>query len=312
MNNGIAYEPTIEDDVVWTTSRKGSPGKLTFKCLNDGNLNFTEGNPVKMLVDGQNVFFGYVFTKSRDKEKKISVTCYDQLRYFKNKDTYQYTNKTASQLLTMIAEDFLLKTGSIEDTGYVIAKKLESNKTLFDIVQSALDDTLVNTNRLYVMYDNFGEIELKSIASLKVGIIIDEETGQNYDYKSTIDSQTYNQVKLTYDNKETGQRDIYLAKDSSNINQWGVLQYYDTLKEGDNGAFKAEQLLQYYNRKTRNLTINDCWGDIRVRGGTSPLIRMNLGDIIVENFMVCEQATHTFKNNEHTMKLKLIGGEFVE
>ena len=48
-----------------------------------------------------------------------------------------------------------------------------------------------------------------------------------------------------------------------------------------------------------------------MRAGTSPMISLNLGDITVNNFMVVEKAIHTFKNNEHTMDLTLIGGEFI-
>lgn len=311
QNEGAVFEPAVVEGIQWTTERKGTPGKLTFKAVNDGQLDIEEGNAVKMTVDGENVFFGYIFTKSRDKEHQVSVTCYDQLRYFKNKDTYSYVNKTASQLLMMICDDFNLKYEDIEDTGYVIPQRLESNQTLFDIVQNALDTTLLNTKALYVLYDDFGRVALRNIASMKINLMINASSAQDYDYKSSIDTQTYDQIKLTYDNEKTGKRDVYLAKDSSNINRWGILQYYDQLQDGENGAAKAQQLLQYYNRKTRNFTVSGAWGDIRIRAGTSPLVRLKLDDITISNYMVCEKAVHNFKNNEHTMDLTLAGGEFI-
>lgn len=311
QNEGNIFEPAVVEGIQWTTERKGTPGKLTFTAINDGRLDIGEGNAVRMAVDGGNVFFGYIFTKTRNKNRQVKVTCYDQLRYFKNKDTYSYTNKTASQLLMMICDDFNLKYENIEDTKYVIPQRLESNQTLFDIVQNALDTTLLNTKTLYVLYDDFGRLTLRDIAAMKINLIINDESGQNYDYKSSIDEQTYDQIKLTYDNEKSGKRDIYLAKDSENINRWGILQYYDQLQEGENGAAKADQLLQYYNRKTRNLTIQNAWGDIRIRAGTSPLIQMRFDDIILNNYMVCEKAVHNFKNNEHTMDLTLTGGEFI-
>ncbi len=311
QNEGAIVEPAVVEGIQWTTERKGTPGKLTFTALNDGNLDIEEGNAVKMMVDGQNVFYGYLFTKTRDKNHQVQVTCYDQLRYLKNKDTYSYVNKTASQLLMMICDDFNLKYENIEDTVYVIPQRSESNKTLFDIVQNALDTTLLNTKMLYVLYDDFGRITLRDIATMKINLMIDASSGQNYDYKSSIDSQTYDQIKLTYENEKTGKRDIYIAKDSGNINKWGVLQFYDQLQEGESGAAKAEQLLQYYNRKTRNLTVRDAWGDVRIRAGTSPLIQLEFDDVTVCNYMVCEKVVHNFKNNEHTMDLTLSGGEFI-
>lgn len=306
-----AYVPPVEEGIKWETVRKGSPGKLTFTVVQDDALNFTEGNPVQFKVDGSKVFYGYVFKKSRTKDRLVEVTCYDQLRYFKNKDTYCYKGITAGELLQRICDDFYLAAGDIADTEYVIPQQIESNKTLFDIVQNALDKTLLNCKEVYVLYDDFGKIALQNIADLKVGLLIDADTGQDFDYTSSIDDQTYNQIKLTYDNKKTGKRDVYMARDSSHINDWGLLQYYDTLKDGENGASKVNALLSYYNKKTRNLTVKEAWGDVRVRAGTSPMISLNLGDITVNNFMVVEKAIHTFKNNEHTMDLTLIGGEFI-
>ncbi len=39
------------------------------------------------------------------------------------------------------------------------------------------------------------------------------------------------------------ERDVYLVKDSENINKWGVLQYYDTLQDGENGASKSRTVV---------------------------------------------------------------------
>ncbi|MFQ9148241.1 MAG: hypothetical protein ACLR5G_08235 [Eubacteriales bacterium] len=43
-----------------TTERKNTPGKLTFKVLNDDVLDFTEGDPVRFTVDGAKMFYGFV------------------------------------------------------------------------------------------------------------------------------------------------------------------------------------------------------------------------------------------------------------
>ena len=59
---------------------------------------------------------------------------------------------------------------------------------------------------MYVLYDDFGKLCLKNLERMKVGLVIDEETGENFDYESSIDSDTYNQIKLTYDNSDTGKK----------------------------------------------------------------------------------------------------------
>ena len=90
-----AYIPIVEEGIEWSTERRSTPGKLTFSLVKDEVINFQEGAAVRLKVDGKPVFFGFVFTKKRDKNQIITVTAYDQLRYLNNKDTYVYENKTA-------------------------------------------------------------------------------------------------------------------------------------------------------------------------------------------------------------------------
>lgn len=287
-------------------------GKLTFKVLQDNLLDFTEGNATRFKYGDNNTFYGFAFTKKRNKDPLITVTAYDQLVYFKkNKDTYVYKNKTADEVVRMLGNDFMLNIGTLEQTGYKIASRVESNKTLIDIAQTAIDLTIQNRNEMYVLHDDFGKLCLKNIERMKVGIVIDEETGENFDYSSSIDNDTYNQIKLTYDNKKTGKREVYIAKDTAHINEWGVLQHYDTIDENTNGQAKADALLKLYNQKTRKLEIKNAIGDIRVRGGSLVIVKMNLGDVKLQNFMLVEKAKHTLKNNEHLMNLTLRGGEFI-
>ena len=305
------FIPAVQEGITWTTERKGSPGQLQFKVVSDDMLQIGEGDAVRLKVNGSNIFYGFIFKLKRDKEQIITVTAYDQLRYLKNKDTYVYEGKKASELIKMIATDFNLQTGSIEDTGYKIPSRTEKDKTLFDIIQNALDLTLENQKYMYVMYDDFGKITLKGLDNMRLNVLIDEETGENFDYTSSIDDQTYNKVKLIYDNEETGQREVYIAQDSKNINSWGVLQYHGTLKEGENGKAKADALLSLYNSKTRNLSIKNAFGDVRVRAGSMVVVMLDLGDVKVQNLMLVEKCKHEFKESEHWMTLNLRGGEFI-
>ena len=311
QNGSKLYQPLVEEGVQWTTERYGSPSTLKFTVVKDQDISFQEGDAVRMRVDGQNVFYGFVFKKKRNKEHHIEVTAYDQLRYLKNKDTYVYENKTASQIIQMIANDFNMNLGSVESTGYVIKSRVEDNQSLFDIIQNALDLELQNTGEMYCLYDKFGGLTLQNIASMKLDVLINADTAEDFDYTSSIDDQTYNRIKLTYDNDDTGEREVYIAKDSGNENQWGVLQYFEKLQKGENGKSKADALLKLYNKKTRNLKVNNCFGDVRCRAGTMVVVQLALGDINVSNYLLVEKATHTFNNEQHLMDLVLRGGEFI-
>ncbi len=311
-----AYLPAVEEGIEWTTERKNTPGKLLFKVLKDDVLDFSEGSSVRMKDNGDEVFFGFVFKQQRSKEQIITVTAYDQLRYLKNKDTIVYENKTADQFLRMVAEDYRLKVGVLEDTGYVIESRVEENTSLFEMVQNALDLTLQNTGELFVLYDDFGKLTLKHLSSMAVGspgayLMVDEETCETFDYTSSIDDNTFNKIKLTYDNEETGFREVYIAQDSGNINRWGILQYFDTLKKGENGQAKVDALLKLYNKKTRNLELTNVLGDNRVRAGSMVVVNLDLGDMKLRNLMLVESCRHTYRESEHWMDLTLRGGEFV-
>ena len=304
------YSPLVLDDVVWETERRGAPGKLTFTVVKDDEISFLEGDTVMLKIAGENIFYGFVFEKTRDRDHHIEVVAYDQLRYFKNKDAYIYKNKKASELIAMIAGDFNLKAGSLADTGYVIPQRVEDNSTLFDTVQNALDDTLTNKGILYILYDDYGTLSLKSAPDMKLDFLLNNQNAQNFDYTSSIDDCTYDKIKLVYDNDKTGEREVYIAQDSDNIGRWGVLQNCDNLQENENGKVKADTLLKLYNAKTRRLTAKGVFGDVRVRAGSSIWVQLNLGDIILSEYMMVGSAKHKYSNDDYTMDLTLTGGEF--
>lgn len=318
-HNQKLYSPVLDGSVTWSTDRKGSPGQLNFTVVKNNSvisdeydeLDFTEGDHVIMKLDEVDVFYGFVFTKKRNKQGTISVTAYDQLRYLKNKDTYVYENKTASEFVRMIATDFHLNTGVIEDTKYKIPSRVEDNTSLFDMIQNALDLTLQSQKKMFVLYDDYGKITLKNIENMKVDVLICEETAEDYDYSSSIDSNTYNKVKLMYDNEKSGEREVYIAKHTENMNRWGVLQYFEKLKENENGQLKADALLSLYNSKTRNLSVKNAFGDIRVRAGSLIPVLLSLGDMNLQSYMLVEKCKHEIKDGIHLMSLTLRGGEFV-
>ena len=311
QHNSTIQFPVVKEGARLTLERKGTPGKLEFTVVKGPGLNFAEGDPVKLTVNGTAMFYGFVFKKKRDKGGTIDVVAYDQLRYLKNKDTITEEGLKASDLLKRIATDFRLNLGTVEDTGYTLETIVEENQTLFDMIQSALDEALMNTKQLYVLYDDAGKLTLKNINTMKLNLLIDEETGENFSYESSIDEQTYNKIKLAYNDEKTGKRELFIAQDGAKMNQWGVLQYFEEVQTKTGASAKADALLKLYDQKTRKLTIQNAFGDVRVRAGSAVVVALNLGDIVTNNYMVVNKVTHTFKGDEHMMALDLIGGEFI-
>lgn len=308
--SGTWQKPMVVEPITWETARKDTPGKLTFTVVKDETLGFNEGASVIFRVDGVDLFWGFVFEKSRDKDHHIQVVAYDQLRYFKNKNAYALYGMTTSDFLKRICSDFSLKTGTIEDTGAKL-DILYTNDTLFDMVQGCIDGTVTKTGKLYCLYDDYGKITLKDIDNLKLNYVITDENSENFDYISTIDSETYNRIKIQKADDEKKLYEYVVEEDKTNIKQWGILQHFEEWGNEQNEAQvreKAKNLLKLYNLKKRSLSVKGCFGDIRVRGGNSVLVQLALGDLPkLNNYMLVEEAKHTFENNHHTMELRLSG-----
>ena len=314
------YWPAVVEDIQWETAWKGTPGKLTFKCCKNpikDSLDFHEGDEVQAVYNGTPFFYGYVFIKKRNKDSIISVTAYDQIRYLKNKAVYTFQNKTAEEIIHSIANDFQLTVGDLAVTSYVIPKYRGSNKALIDIFQDVLDMTMENEkseegkqyHKLYVLYDDFGSLVVKRLEDLQVPILIDNETAEDFDYESTIDKDTYNRVKLYYEDKDSGERQVWQAQNSADIKRWGVLQLCESVdpKKPTNLAEMAEKKLKYYDRVHRTLTIKGAAGDLRVRGGSSVGVQLNLSDYVLNQLLIVNRVTHTFTNGSHVMDLDVIG-----
>lgn len=303
------YVPVLVDEITLERPRKGGPSKLTFTVLKDSLLSFFEGNPVSFTWNGEKMFFGFVFTKSRTDLTTITVTAYDQLRYLKAKDTLSYANKTYAQLVQMLADDYGLQCGELEDTGYQIPARIEET-TLLDMLGNASDETVLHTGKLFVLYDDYGRLRLQSMANMMLPLMVDGDTVESFDYRSSIDSDVYTRVKLASDNSTTGERETYITNDEANQAKWGILQYYEKESgEVNAGALqtKAKAILSYYGTRNRTLRLTGVLGDTRVRGGSLLLAVLGLGDLNMRNVMCVESAKHFFRDGIHTMDLTLSG-----
>ena len=309
--NGTIWDVTNSaQSVSWTTDRTGSPGTLKFSLLKSGALTFFEGDIVRFSVDGQIQFFGCVFTKSKDRWGVIDVTCYDQLRYLKASASYSFYAMTAGEIIRQIAEDLQLSVGQIADTGYKLPSLIEEEQTCLDIIGTAVQQTLLNTGKIYVFYDSGKGLALQEAAQMISNVIIGEKSLlTDYTYKTDIDSQTYNSVKLARPNEQTGKADVFIAQDSDTIARWGLLQLYQTVDADVNDAqvkAQAEASLQYYNRRMQTLK-GSSLGVPGLRAGMMVLMKVPyLGDINLDQYVLLEKVSHTFENGVHTMDFETL------
>lgn len=310
FSNGKCYEPILVDSITWDTEMKISSGKLNFKVLKDKVIDFQEGDLVTFKLNGKNVFCGYVFSKKRSVEGIIEVLAYDQLRYFKNKDTLQIGKKmTASKLIKQFAGNYNLVVGVIEDTKTILEESIEDDKTLFDIVDSALAQTKKSKGKTYVLFDDFGKLNLKSTSNMVLDLSFTEASIGDFSYASSIDENTFNVIKVVYEGENEKTLKSYVEDDAVTIKKWGKLQHVEKVEKPSQMKYQAALLLSELNRKTRSLSISGALGDARVRGGSTVSVNLNVGDLILNQEMLVESVKHSFSEGVHTMDMTLKGGE---
>ena len=306
-NTMYDYAP-ITQKVSYATNRNGSAGKLTFTFLQDKPINLTEGAKVLFYVDGKEIFLGFVFVAEQDRWGVVSVTAYDQLRYLKSKSSYSFVGKKLGEIIQQIATDMQLQTGSLEDTGYVIPTLTKENTECLDIIEYGLQLTQYNTGKTFVFFDDFGKLSLRESKNMMSDILIGNGSIiTDYTYKSDIDSDTYNQVKLVRPNKKTGQGDTYVFSDQSTIKKWGLLQKYETVDENLNEAQINEQgniMAAYYNRVLKTISVSGVGGVPGLKAGAMAKFKINeIPELSNGYYLLLDKVNHTFSDGEHTMSV---------
>lgn len=305
----------------WVDSMNNGCSKFTFSYVATGP-GIDNGTIVRFKYNGANIFYGVVFKHEVAKNKIVTATAYDLLRYCKAKDTIVINGDTATTLAKKMCNYFGLPVGTLTDTGYKLATAAQSDKTWLDIMYSAIGDTLRATGKWFVLRDEFGSICLRNLGELETNLILgDGSLCYDYSYSKSIDDDFYNEIKLAVDNEVTGKRDIYIAKDSASINKYGLLQYFDVMSfsstssssgsqsKTDKAANEAKKkalaiqmanaLLSLYNGETESFSMN-CIGNTAIRAGSS--FHAYLSEVGINKRLIVKSATHTFLPN-HTMKL---------
>lgn len=308
--NGTVWDMPVTS-IEWKTGRIGKVGTLDVELVIDEPLKHpvNSGDPIRVMDGKQKVFYGYVFELGISKDGAETVKAYDQLKYLMFNDTFVFSSTTATAAIKKIASDAKLKVGTFENTSYRVPAIVEDDKKALDVASRFLDSTLIATNRNFILYDDFGSLALRNIENMRIPAddfyIGEDSLLFDFNYKKSIDEETYNRIKLAHDNKETGKREVYIAQDSQRIADWGRLQYFKVVDENMTSAQIGDllnRLIQLRNRETKTLDV-DCIGHWRVRAGSFVLIYIE--KIGIKEYFLVEECTHKWNEGIHTMSLKV-------
>lgn len=286
---------------VWQTERNGKPSQIRFWTpILDPVPDL--GSPVQMQIDDQPVFTGFIFSVEQSSTHQC-VLAYDQIRYLLFKDSYILEQKSASQIVSLICADMGLRIGSIESTGFLMDLVFEEKK-LIDMINEALQRTLENTGVSYVLWDDQGSLCLNRQNSLQSGVAIEKGcTLIRFAHQSSIDSDTYNRIKLAQKDKKKSVYTVKTVQDDQSVGKWGNLQYYDRVDEKLTSAqisAQAASLLQQKNRATQSLTL-EAIGEPNCRAGF--LLSVDLGSGIQSCRI--DRAVHQLEGARYTMTIEV-------
>jgi hypothetical protein len=292
-----------------TTARFDAASKMTFETIEESGIALEPGSAVSFIDDGTPVFSGFVFTAKRDMGGNVSYTAYDQLYYLKAKASYTFTNMPLEAIIQRISADFSLTVGTLAATGYTFPCLVEEDTSCLDIIFKALSQTIVQTGRIFVFYDDFGKLTLKEVREMLVPQMIgDGSLVTDYSYTQDIANDTYNRVKLVRPNKETGRTDAFVYEDTSTQGKWGLLQYYEKVDENLNDAqidAMCQAYLKYYNRMVQSVSI-DALGVTGLRAGNIIPVRISEVDTLsVNRLLLAERVTHSYQGEAHDMSIEV-------
>ena len=307
-NGKIFNISDLAGEIKVTKDIEGNAGQLTTLLQKDpyNLLELANGSIVSFVVDGVGIFFGYVFTLGTDATETYKLTAYDQLRYLKNEEVYVTQDMTASYIFEKICLDNQLKYNVKAPSSYIPSAYLHDKKSLYDIINRGRQLANIYEKKQYYITDEFGVLTWSELSLEKTNIIIGEESLlTDYQYEKSIDKDVYNQIKIYRDNKDTGKRDVWIAKDTNNIKKWGKLQLLEKADENDTEASIQERIRNYLklkNREAQTLKI-DVLGVKELQAGKGFKFKLSRENLNLDMWII--NSTHTFNKDSHTMELEV-------
>lgn len=295
------------------TTMEPQAGKCSLFLTKEDDLLFPKGSKVIIKYFNKNIFVGYIFTTTYDNSGMVRIVIYDSLRYLKNVATYVLSGKTAEQIFTELCNDFGVQSKVVDGCKWEVSKRIHDSKTLFEIIQFGLDECLIYTGEWFMLRDNMGVVELINLKSLKTNYFIgDLSVLSGYSFESTIDNDTYNQIKIVKENKNTEKREVFVVKDSNNIAKWGLLQYYESADENmtyEQIEKKANDLLALKNRETRKMSLKVLGCIFEIRAGST--IYVDVKELKGTGFpgrgeYIISKCVHNIEENNQTMNIELL------
>lgn len=310
FKDGATYDMSeLVGKVTWG-GRKGSAARyVTVTLLDDdgwkharSGIDVTRGNQCAFYWEGKELFRGILMQQKQSEKKTMSVKAYDNGIYLaNNKDTFNYTNKKASEIFVDICNRFQLPYTTVADTGYVIPELPKPKTTALDAILDALSLTFKATGIRYYVMSSGGKLSLIRRRENLLQWVI--ETGVNlesYDYSVSIE-KIKTRIKLL-SKEDTAVAEAANAELEKLIGVFQDIDKPDDNMEQANITDMVKAMLDEQSLPDKSLSIS-ALGLPDVISGIGVFVTIK--ELGISKSFYIDEDTHTFEGNHHMMKLKL-------
>ncbi|OXM86458.1 XkdQ/YqbQ family protein [Paenibacillus rigui] len=314
LYNQEIYLDPIVNSVTWSGDITQAYRKLEVSITNtiDGTaqaVSIELGKELRLLDGDSELFRGVIFQHNIDAKGKMSITAYDENIYLtKNTDSRKFSSMTASAIIRELCAHFQIPVGEIADTEYVIPKLILRDKTVWDMIVTALTETRKQTGRRFLLSAREGAVQLTERGSKITDWVLEDTTNLlGASYSQSIE-ELRTQIKVIGGDEEKHPIESMIASEEL-IQAFGTMQHLERAQSDINAsqiAQLAAQLAQEHGKIKDDATV-EAIGNLEVISGTAVYVKDSLTRIVGAFYV--NSDSHTFENGTHKMSLTISGDE---
>lgn len=299
----------LVEKVKWKGRKGSSARSLSVTLIDDdgyqharSGIDVEQGHQCIFSLDGKERFRGIIMSQGQTNKKRLTFTAYDNGIYLaNNKDTFQYEDKTASDVFLDCCKRFGLPTGEVARCSYRIPELTKPKTTAFDAITDALSLDFDATGIRHYVASDKGKLSLLTRRENILQWVI--EVGKNlidYKYSKSIEDIKTRIKMLSKEGTVIAEKSVPALE-----KKIGVFQDIQQPDESLTAAQVNELVSGILNEKSapkRSLSITAPGIADVISGIGVYIIIPELG--LSRTFYV-DEDTHTFEDNKHTMSLRL-------
>ncbi|MCD8150605.1 MAG: hypothetical protein LUE92_13815 [Clostridiales bacterium] len=300
------------EEITWSGRKGAAPRSVKITLIDDDGHNHSrvsvdcaEGDTCVFYENGSELFRGIIVSHQQSASKKMTITAYDNAFYLaNNKDSFCYSNKTATQIFNDCMTRIGMTGGDTVDTVYVIPELPKAKTTYYDVLLDALSTTYKATGIRYYISSEEGNIHLRQRSENALQWVLEAGSDQanltDYTYTKSIEN-IKTRVRLL--SKEDAV--VYEQTNSELEEKIGTFMEVKSVDDSYTQAQMQELVESVFEEKgtpTQSLKVSGAGISEAISGRAVYVIIPHLG--LKRTFYV-DEDTHKYTRESHTMTLKL-------